>query len=898
MPLKWSFISQLEGRKDQSDRKHTLSGDDYQFLQKSVIPTYHFQKSLRRLPIPKLTDSCNRFLASAKVVLSEADYKRTEEVVRSFEKTEGPELQKALLDYDRNHKDTSYICEPWFDMYLKSRLPLPVNYNPFMMYAPDPNTRFNHQLSRATNFAVSFARFKRALEKNILAPEVFHLNPKKSDTKLFRNVCKTLPPTLSWFGAVAFKAFPLDMSQYKSTFNGTRIPKKGKDVLHQDETQKHFMVLYRGKIYAVDIFDDKGEILPAEDVHNSLAYILETGARQEADKCVGALTSLNRDEWASAREELLEAGNAEKLRSIDGALFTLCLDDLKSQDPTRLVQSLLIGDDASNRWFDKSFQLIMDGNGQATINFEHSWGDGVAVLRLMEESYKDTNLHHFVTPDTKTKTANKAMVREIEMNLTPSLRSKIENAKKVHLESNSMLDFATVEYAGLNKNAIKKSKLSPDSIMQLGIQMAFYSLYGDFVPTYESCSTAAFLKGRTECMRSATAATREATLALLSGKSVKAPELLLQCSNTHTQLVKEASMGQGFDRHLLGLKITAERLGKPMPALFEDPGFNRMSHFVLSTSTLSTNTIVFGGFGPVVEDGLGIGYNVSSTQVGAVITSHKKNRDAKDFAKALEKSLDTLKNIRSLHEFTPLNMGEHGDNRPDMVEAAKKFMLTPKVRDTPFEEQRQFLLGKGVTEAEIAEARASIPARDLNTSSAVHYDVYQPPQQSRLASFAQSVAVIGCVSYAGYRFLRSFVLPRFFDIPDPATEEVRQLQGQVNELQNSIKFVLDSVSQTTSMLAAQQQEISKALLSVSQRDTDISKVETGISTIKSLLLSHNNFAPILAPTATSAKLPSWQQAESSLSAPATTSGYTTPPANFRETLDEPESDEVLDHDQV
>ncbi|KIH43580.1 hypothetical protein ANCDUO_26410, partial [Ancylostoma duodenale] len=55
-------------------------------------------------------------------------------------------LQKALLEYDRNHKDTSYICEPWFDMYLRSRLPCPVNYNPFMMYAPDPNARFNHQV--------------------------------------------------------------------------------------------------------------------------------------------------------------------------------------------------------------------------------------------------------------------------------------------------------------------------------------------------------------------------------------------------------------------------------------------------------------------------------------------------------------------------------------------------------------------------------------------------------------------------------------------------------------------------------------------------------------------------------------------------------------------------------
>ncbi|VDM81301.1 unnamed protein product [Strongylus vulgaris] len=43
-------------------------------------------------------------------------------------------------------------------------------------------------------------------------------------------------------------------------------------------------------------------------------------------------------------------------------------------------------------------------------------------------------------------------------------------------------------------------------------------------------------------------------------------------------------------------------------------------------------------------------------------------------------------------------------------------------------------------------------------------------------------------------------------------------------------------------------------------------------------------------------LPSWQQAESS-SAPAATSGYTTPPANFRENVDEPESNELVDHDQ-
>lgn len=34
-------------------------------------------------------------------------------------------------------------------------------------------------------------------------------------------------------------------------------------------------------------------------------------------------------------------------------------------------------------------------------------------------------------------------------------------------------------------------------------------------------------------------------------------------------------------------------------------------------------TIIFGGFGPVVSDGFGIGYNVVDSKVGAVVTSYK-----------------------------------------------------------------------------------------------------------------------------------------------------------------------------------------------------------------------------------------------------------------------------------
>lgn len=82
-------------------------------------------------------------------------------------------------------------------------------------------------------------------------------------------------------------------------------------------------------------------------------------------------------------------------------------------------------------------------------------------------------------------------------------------------------------------------------------------------------------------------------------------------------------LGQGFDRHLLGLKITAERNNQPLPAIFNSQVYKHMGNFVLSTSTLSTDMIIFGGFGPVIKDGLGIGYNVVESKLGAVISGYK-----------------------------------------------------------------------------------------------------------------------------------------------------------------------------------------------------------------------------------------------------------------------------------
>ena len=47
-------------------------------------------------------------------------------------------LQELLVQVNKENKHTSYISEAWFDMYLRSRLPLVLNQNPYLAFQPDP----------------------------------------------------------------------------------------------------------------------------------------------------------------------------------------------------------------------------------------------------------------------------------------------------------------------------------------------------------------------------------------------------------------------------------------------------------------------------------------------------------------------------------------------------------------------------------------------------------------------------------------------------------------------------------------------------------------------------------------------------------------------------------------
>lgn len=62
------------------------------------------------------------------------------------------------------------------------------------------------------------------------------------------------------------------------------------------------------------------------------------------------------------------------------------------------------------------------------------------------------------------------------------------------------------------------------------------------------------------------------------------------------------------------------------------------------------------------------------------------------------------------------NLASSSRPREDFVENARKFFKNPKIRSTPLDEQKKFLLSKGVTKEEIDAALDSIPAADVGNT--------------------------------------------------------------------------------------------------------------------------------------------------------------------------------------
>lgn len=190
---------------------------------------------------------------------------------------------------------------------------------------------------------------------------------------------------------------------------------------------------------------------------------------------------------------------------------------------------------------------------------------------------------------------------------------------------------------------LKQNKLSPDGMMQLAFQLAHHKMHGGLLPsTYESASTAAFKHGRTETIRSATPEAAAFTAAFADPASTPAAReaAMRAAAENHGRITREALMGKGFDHHLFALHDLAKSEGRT-PRLFECDAMARLRTIILSTSTLASEALQGGGFGPVNERCYAIGYGIRDNECGAQIMSY--DRDSAQFVDCLRAAMAEMR---------------------------------------------------------------------------------------------------------------------------------------------------------------------------------------------------------------------------------------------------------------
>jgi len=604
--------------------------------------TYENQLKLKKLPIPDLDSTLNKYLVTVKPLqTSVQEHEKTVKAVEQFAEGDGKTCQELLLEYAKD-KD-NYVESFWSDAYLVPDASPVLNLNPFFLLEEGPdNKNSSDQAGRAASLVYASLKFASLLYHEALHPDVV-------------------------------KGTPLCMDQFKHIFGSCRIPiLGGKDYVISDPGSKHVVVLCHGQIYYFKALNEDGSVgIDEEGVKQVIHAILQDSekldARSSTEGALGVCTTLDRSKWALTRQNLLAHSNHNKntLSIIDSGLFVLVLDDFIPRNIHEAAANVLHGSyclqgdekegdfqvgTAINRWYDK-LQLIVMKDGSAGVNFEHSAVDGHTALRYVSDIFADTvvsfaqsitktiyskdHVPSILEAEVDTKQGLDSKPKRLEFELPTSVIAQIHFAETTLGDQLLQSHTHVLEFADFGKMFITGNKMSPDSFVQMSIILAYYRLYGEFVCAYEPVLMKRFLHGRTEAMRSATPKGKLFVECWCSDYSTKDDKIerLREAVTEHSKLVKEAASGGGVDRHLFALKCIAAENNMATPDFFNDDAWKKLNHTVLSTSNCGNPSLRLFGFGPVVPDGYGIGYIIRDNGLQFSISS--KHRQTERFANTL-----------------------------------------------------------------------------------------------------------------------------------------------------------------------------------------------------------------------------------------------------------------------
>ena len=307
-----------------------------------------------------------------------------------------------------------------------------------------------------------------------------------------------------------------------------------------------------------------------------------------------------------------------------------------------------------NRWFDKSFSIIVDPEGHAAVNFEHAWGDGVAVIRFFNEVYKESISSEVLPEEEATddfaKDEYRSTTSALEFVLDDQTMETIREEENKVDETLESLNTSVLLSETVNSSWVKAHKIGPDGFLQMAFQLA-HARTKDGRPgaTYESASTSAFKHGRTETIRSTTNESQKMCDIFLSTTSTNQEKAaaLRDAAGNHGKLTVAGLTGKGWDRHLFALKDLAIKSNDDdatvVPKLYECQAFQTLSKIILSTSTLQSDALEGGGFGPVNDECYAIPYGITKENVRFGVMSYGKNSE--EFCRAILDSVEDFKTV-------------------------------------------------------------------------------------------------------------------------------------------------------------------------------------------------------------------------------------------------------------
>ncbi|TPX61639.1 hypothetical protein PhCBS80983_g00947 [Powellomyces hirtus] len=560
-------------------------------------PLYKFQQQLPKLPVAPLAETAEKYLASLKPILSDAEYSRSEKIVRDFVKPggQGEQLRERLVERSKTEK-TSWLYEWWNDWaYMAYRDPVVINVSYFFVFKDEIRKEWKAPAKRAASLITGALEFKQRVVGEELEPEMF-------------------------------KGGPLSMDQFQWMFNACRLPKKPSDTTAVSDPVKnsHIIVVRKNNFYALDTVHPDGRQLSTAEFERQIQAIYQQ-AGDVKGPAVGALTAENRDVWTKVRDQLLESPkNKASLAAIESASFVVCLDDTAPVTREEASRACWHGD-GSNRFFDKPLQFIVFENGKAGFLGEHSMMDATPTSMMCDFICKglDRNTINHGSQNVEKLTAP----QKLPLELNSAIDSEIKSAVKNFGELIARHDLRVQAFFDYGKDLIKKFRMSPDAYVQMAIQLAYYKMFGVCKPTYESAQTRKFAFGRTETCRSVSVESVEWVKAMEnpSVPAAQKAELGKKAVGAHIKYMNDAVENKGVDRLWLGLKL-ALKPHEPVPEFFKDPAFEYSKHWYLSTSQISSEYYDGYGWGEVVPDGFGIAYMVKERSLHFNVASLNEMR--------------------------------------------------------------------------------------------------------------------------------------------------------------------------------------------------------------------------------------------------------------------------------